>query len=315
MYKILDIKKADVRFIKYYIDFIKLRMQSVSQGTTQDNLSLEKLLTFDILTPPLGTQRKIAAVLSAYDDLIENNTRRIAILEEMAQALYREWFVYFRFPGRENVEMVETENGQIPEGWAVVKLEDIASVNSETLREDSAPETIRYINISSVSTGMINQIELMKFANAPGRARRIVKHGDIIWSMVRPNRKSFALIVDPEPNTIASTGFAVISAKRIPFTYLYHAVTTDDFVGYLTNHATGAAYPAVVPNDFKFAKVLKPPSGLLEAFDKIVTDMLELKDNLLKKNTNLRQTRDLLLPRLISGELDVSQLNIEAPDN
>ena len=86
---------------------------------------MEKLLSFEFSTPPLNTQRKIAAVLSAYDDLIENNTRRIEILEEMAQAIYREWFVEFRFPGHEQVPMVESELGLIPQGWEVVKISDI----------------------------------------------------------------------------------------------------------------------------------------------------------------------------------------------
>jgi len=119
---IADENEADVRFIKYYIDTIKLSMQNVSKGTTQDNLSLDKLLTFDFKIPPLPTQRKIAAIISAYDDLIENNTRRIKILEEMAQALYREWFVKFRFPGHEKVKMVESELGMVPEGWEYLNL-------------------------------------------------------------------------------------------------------------------------------------------------------------------------------------------------
>ena len=119
---IADSEKTDVRYIKYYIDFIKLQMQNISQGTTQANLSVEKLLSFEFLTPPLNTQRKIAAVLSSYDDLIENNTRRIKILEEMASAIYREWFVEFRFPGHEQVEMVESVLGLIPQGWEVKQL-------------------------------------------------------------------------------------------------------------------------------------------------------------------------------------------------
>ena len=116
--------KANVYFVKYYLDTIKQQLKNVSRGATQDNLSLDKLFSFDILTPSLSTQRKIAAILSAYDDLIENNTRRITILEEMAQALYREWFVHFRFPGHEKNGMVESALGMIPEGWEVVKLGD-----------------------------------------------------------------------------------------------------------------------------------------------------------------------------------------------
>ena len=307
---IADQKEADVRFIKYYIDTIKLSMQNVSKGTTQDNLSLDKLLIFDFLIPPIPTQHKIAAILSTYDDLIENNTRRIKILEEMAQALYREWFVKFRFPGHEKVKMVESELGMVPEGWEVVKAGDIADINTSSIRKGNEPDEINYIDISSVSTGQIDKVEKIAFSEAPSRARRIVKHEDIIWSTVRPNRKSYSIILNPIQNLIVSTGFAVISAKKTPYTYLYFVMTTDDFVGYLTNRATGAAYPAVNSGDFKKAFVLLPPNPLLECFHDFVADFFDNQQKLHQKNIILRRTRDLLLPKLISGEFDVSKLHI-----
>ncbi len=96
---------ADVRFIKYYIDTIKLRVQAVSHGTTQDNLSLDKLLQFDLVVPPAVVQQRIADILSAYDGLIEINTKRINILEEMIRALYGEWFVHLRFPGHRDASL------------------------------------------------------------------------------------------------------------------------------------------------------------------------------------------------------------------
>jgi len=151
----------------------------------------------------------------------------------------------------------------------------------------------------------------MKFEDAPGRARRIVRHGDIIWSMVRPNRRSFALVLDPEPDLIVSTGFAVVSATGVPSSYLYHALTTDEFVGYLANRATGVAYPAVKAEDFENAEVLRPDGTTLERFDGLVRPMIELRNSLAKRNRNLRQTRDFLLPKLISGELDVSDFDIQ----
>ena len=111
---VADPSKADVRFVKYYLEILKLRMQGISHGATQDNLSLDKLLTFDFLVPALPIQRRIAGILSAYDDLIENSQRRIKILEEMARRLYREWFVHFRFPGHEDCQFVESPLGEIP---------------------------------------------------------------------------------------------------------------------------------------------------------------------------------------------------------
>ena len=154
-------------------------------------------------------------------------------------------------------------------------------------------------------------MEPMSFRDAPSRARRVVKHGDIIWSTVRPNRRSYCLILDPAPNLIVSTGFAVITPRRVPYTYLYHTLTTDEFVAYLTNNATGAAYPAVNAGDFRNADVLLPPTGITESFHSIVLDCFDEKQNLHKKSDVLRRTRDLLLPRLISGEVDVSRLDID----
>ncbi len=116
-----NFKKADVKFIKYCLDTYKLQMQAISQGTTQDNMSLEKLLSLNFYVPELSAQRKIAAILSAYDELIDNNRRRIAILETMAEEIYREWFVRFRFPGYQNTEF---EKG-IPTGWEIQKLGEI----------------------------------------------------------------------------------------------------------------------------------------------------------------------------------------------
>jgi type I restriction enzyme S subunit len=264
--------------------------------------------------PPRVLQEKVAAILSAYDDLIENNTRRIRILEEIAQAIYREWFVHFRFPGHKKVKLVPSPLGPIPEGWLVAKLAEMADVNALSIQRGEEPEQIVYVDIASVSPGSIDEVKRMKFEDAPGRARRIVRHGDIIWSMVRPNRRSFALVLDPEPTLIVSTGFAVVSATRVPSSYLYHALTTDEFVGYLANRATGAAYPAVKAEDFENAEILRPDDEALHRFGDAVLSMLESRNSLAKKNHNLRQTRDLLLPKLISGELDVSDLDINMGD-
>lgn len=304
---IADREKSDVSFIKYYIDSIKISMQNVSRGTTQDNLSLDKLLTFDFHVPEVKEQRQIASVLLAYDDLIENNTRRIAILEEMARRLYEEWFVHFRFPGHESAKFVKGVNFEIPEGWSLATLDSIASINPVTITSRSAPKDIHYIDIASVSPGKINYSPQMPFKDAPSRARRQVAHGDMLWSCVRPNRKSYALVLNPLQDTIASTGFAVIRSTSVPFSYTYCALQTDGFVAYLVNRATGAAYPAVNQSDFSTAPILRPSVDILNLFDNHVEPVLNLANSLNTKNANLRAQRDLLLPKLISGEIDVSK--------
>lgn len=288
------------------------RMWSLANGATVPHLNMKDIRAFPLPDlPDLDIQVRIASVLAAYDELIENNLRRIEILEEMAQAVYREWFVEFRFPGYEDVEMVESELGPIPEGWHATTLATIADVNRDSIRKGSAPSYINYIDISSVTPRSIEAITRMPFEEAPGRARRMVRDGDTIWSTVRPNRQSFALVMDPESNTIASTGFAVLSPATVPYSFLYEAVGTDGFAAYLSNHARGAAYPAVNGGDFEKAPMVVPNDDLLKSFHVQVEPMLRLGSTLRKQNVNLRATRDLLLPKLVSGEIDVSDLDID----
>ena len=259
--------------------------------------------------PPLPVQRRIAGILSAYDELMENSQRRIWILESMVRALYREWFVHFRFPGHEKLPRVASPLGNIPKGWEVKKLADVAKVNLAQINARKAPDELHYIDISSVSPGQIDSITTYAFADAPGRARRIVQHGDVIWSCVRPNRRSHAQVMHPVPDTIASTGFAVLTATHVPFTFLYFATTTDNFVAYLTNNATGAAYPAVTATTFEKAELLIPPALLLRKFGDATIPMAEQIHTHQRKIQNLRRTRDLLLPRLLSGQANPGRIN------
>lgn len=285
-------------------------IQSMGTGTTVSGVRLEQLRALRFPLPPLPTQRKIAAILSAYDDLIENNTRRVRVLEQMARALYREWFVEYRYPGHEQAQWVEDEAGRRPQGWEWVTVGELASVNSRSIKKGKVPAEVLYVDLSSVGTGVIEKAELSPFEEAPGRARRLAQHGDTIWATVRPNRRSFALVLNPDPRLVVSTGFAVLSPKAIPFTYLYQATTTEEFSAYLVGRARGAAYPAVVAVDFEEAPLLLPDSKTLSLFHERTEALMLQQENLRQRNANLRRTRDLLLPRLVSGELDVSGLRV-----
>ena len=270
-------------------------------GVAQQHFNVGAARELEVSLPNRPIQDRIADILSAYDELIENNLRRIHILEDMARSLYREWFVHFCYPGHESVPLVDSPLGQIPQGWEVQKLGDIAVVNRTQINAKTAPDELHYIDIASVSSGQIDYVTTYAFADAPGRARRVVQHGDVLWSCVRPNRRSHALVMHPETNTIASTGFAVLTAKVVPFTFLYFATTTDGFVSYLTNNASGAAYPAVTAETFEKAELIIPSPALLERFGEATIAMAEQAHTLQRQTANLRRTRDLLLPRLLSG--------------
>ena len=289
-----------LRYVLSASDFVAY-IDRITTGANIPHISGKDIAQFEFKLSSHHEQEQIAELLARYDELIENNLRRIALLEESARLLYREWFVNLRFPGYESVKWIDG----LPEGWRVVPLSEVAKVNDATLNTKAAPESIQYIDIASVETGSIREVKEMPFTDAPGRARRLVQHGDLIWSCVRPNRKSFALIWEPDENVVVSTGFAVLSATRVPFTFLYLATTSDEFTAYLSNRATGAAYPAVTAKDFEVAEILLPDSKTLNYFHDKCEPIFELKDNLLKQNKRLMTARDELLPKLMSGAIQV----------
>lgn len=297
-------EKVVPRYLYYY--FLSNRWRSVVEsnvisGATVDRIPLIRFPEFEVRLPSIPVQHKIASILSAYDDLIENNRRRIQLLEEAARLLYREWFVNLRFPGHEHVAIKDG----VPEGWEKKTLVEIAATNVESYKASALPDIINYIDISSVKQGRIINKNTMPSSEAPGRARRKARPGDIIWSNVRPNLRAFALIPDPEENDVFSTGFTVISPITVPFTYLYLFVTTDEFVGHLVNHTTGASYPAVRPEDFERAIVLVPPKQMLELFNEKAEPIYKFISVLEEEMKLLAQARDLLLPRLMNGEIAV----------
>jgi type I restriction enzyme, S subunit len=292
---------AEPLFFHYYFKSPDAGMKSIVTQGVQAGIRGSDLKRLPVRVPPRFEQERIAHTLAAYDDLIENNRRRIALLEEAARMLYREWFVHFRFPSHEHVKIVDG----LPEGWERTTLGQVAETNRESYGAKELPEQINYINISSVAQGRIVSKTTLSSNDAPRRARRKARDGDVIWSNVRPNLRAYALVLQPEEADVFSTGFTVLSGKSVPFSWLYLFVTTDNFVGHLVNHATGAGYPAVRPDDFERAAVVLPSEGLLKHFHEASEPNFRLISKLEQQNQQLAQARDLLLPRLMNGEIAV----------
>jgi type I restriction enzyme, S subunit len=298
-------ERLDSRFLLYYLNnpTIKAALLQRIHGATRKALTKGLIEDFKIRFLDIPAQRRIADILGALDDKIECNCRMNQTLEAMAQALYRHWFVDFG-PFRDG-EMVDSELGKIPKGWEVRTLDSVCDVNVRTLNSHNAPRLIRYIDISSMSEGQVNEVREIAFENAPSRARRIVCDGDTVWSMVRPERKSYFLVLAPEPDTIVSTGFAVISPREVPFSYLYLTLTTDEFISYLASNATGAAYPAVTSEVFERARIVLPLRPVLESFHNYTETWLRQIAANNRESKTLARTRDYLLPKLLSGEVEV----------
>ncbi|MCK6096333.1 restriction endonuclease subunit S [Micrococcus sp. EYE_162] len=266
---------------------------------------------FDVYLPDRDVQERVAAALDVFDDLIENNRRRVEILEEMARSIYREWFVKFRYPGHEDVPMVDSALGLIPDGWEVQPLSAIATVNGSS-RKPGGDEVFRYLDISALSERHIGELEAIGGSSAPGRARRVVSPGDTVWATVRPNRRAHALLVAPDSDWIASTGLAVLTPSTVSPDFLFETSSATAFSDWLVGRATGSAYPAVRAKDFEEAPIVVPDVAVDAAFADKVSPMHDLSWRLRNECSRLAALRDLLLPKLVTGQIDVSSLDLDA---
>lgn len=305
---VADKEKADVRFIKYSFDYLRLRMQNVSGGTTQDNLSVDKLLTFDFLVPCVDTQRKISAILSAYDNLIENNIRRIAILDELARLLYREWFVYYRVPGHVNSVTIDSQLGPIPDGWSWKTLGDIATQTPRTVNPQSVDgetpcvglEHLPRRSIALLDWGTADQVQSTKL---------LFKRDDMLFGKIRPyfHKASVAPF-----EGICSSDTIVISPLEPKYLGLVlTCVSSDEFVAHAAQTAQGTKMPRANWDVLVKYPLAIPPEPVLHEFDRTIRDIVALVRNLIFRTKNLRRSRDLLLPKLISSELDVADMDLD----
>lgn len=290
-------------YIGYYLRSKKFRnkFMAFSSMTTRASLSNDDLLSMEIEVPDIPIQHRIADILSRYDALIDNYRQQIRLLEEAAQRLYKHWFVDLQFPGHEDTRIVDG----VPEGWERRTLGEIATINTMSMPKDDKRQVIDYVDLSSVSKGQILNTVSFETKEAPGRARRLAKDGDVVWGMVRPNNRNYALVLHPSEAMVFSTGFAVITAITVPFTFLYNAITTDSFVGYLNNQTNGAAYPAVKPIHFEKAEIIVPSINILDCFHTKTEPLYRKIENIAIQLHLLSEARDRLLPKLMSGEIAV----------
>lgn len=277
-------------------------------GSAQPFLSLGYLRSHRIIYHvELIDQRKIAVILSAYDDLIENNLRRIKILEEMVQNLYREWFVKFRFPGHESARFVDSPLGRIPEGWEVVPLSDICH-----LIMGQSPKSEFY---NTNGEGLPFHQGVSHFGDRFPTDRvyctienRIAESGDILFSVRAPvGRINMA-----HRRLVIGRGLSAIrhnyGCRWFVFHFLKEKFKEEDIIG------GGTIFKAVTKQDMESIEILSASSKIMKQFEELVEPLERQIDNLTKKSTFLRLTRDLLLPKLISGEMDVSELDIALPE-
>ena len=276
--------------------------------------------------PPLPEQRAIAHILGTLDDKIELNRRMSQTLEAMARALFKSWFVDFEpvraklagrwqrgqslpglpahlydlFPDR----LVDSEPGEIPEGWEVATLADFATLNPEVWTQETRPALINYVDLSNTKWGRIETATSYEATSAPSRAQRVLRPGDTIVGTVRPGNGSYALIF--EHGLTGSTGFAVLRPRTAHYVeFVYLAATEPENIETLAHLADGAAYPAVRPQVLVATPVVRPPDEVSVWFSQATGPMLARISQSERESRTLAALRDALLPKLISGEIRV----------
>lgn len=310
----------DPKFLFFYLKqkaIIKW-IENQAIGATMMNLNTSILRSVPVYYPELETQKKIANILSAYDDLIENNHQRIQLLEEMAAEIYKEWFVRFRFPGYESATFVDKEgkevpqgtNGALPLGWERGAITDLVEVSDGT--HDSPKRTTKghyLITGKNIKNGFID-INGAYFISSEDhikiQKRSFFNIGDIIFSNIGTIGAS-ALIFE-KPNYSLKNVIILRPVSRSNSCYIHSLIKSKYTQAVFQNEMTGASQQFLSLSYMRNFKIIKPKNRLLKEFESIVSKMNNLSYKLYQKNQTLQQTRDLLLPRLISGKLSVENL-------
>ena len=308
-----DFKGNDPRFVFFFLQ--TLGLERYNSGAGVPTLNRNHLDNLNIAVPPLPIQRKIVAILSAYDDLIENNLQRIKIIEEMAQNLYREWFVKFRFPGHEKARFIDSPLGKVPEGWEVNTVEKTFSIlgggtPSKKIQEYWDNGTINWYSPTDLTAArsmfmehsgkQINELGLKKSS-----ARLFPA-----FSVMMTSRATLGVISINTTYACTNQGFITcVPNECFPLYTLYYWLSEN--VEHFVSLGTGATFKEITKGVFKNIELIVPAQAIVSQFEDAVQPFVRQVFNLQKKNTLLRRTRDLLLPKLISGEIDVSKLAIQ----
>lgn len=282
--------KSDVRFVKYFFDIFQARMKSIAVGAAQDNLSLEKLLTFKIPTPPLTIQRKISSILSAYDDLIENNLKRIKLLEEKAFVEYKLLMSYEELIEGKVGDLADVKSGYAfkgadwtDEGFPVIKIKNIGNNDIDLMDCSLIPE-----NIAEAAT---------KFK---------LNAGDLLIAMTGATVGKIGMMPRTETPFYLNQRVGIFKPKvenaELFLFCFYNEPSAKDAVESL---ASGAAQPNISGGQLESIKLFYPKLETVTEFGSSIKSHFELIWNLKQQNTKLRDARDILLPKLMNGQIEV----------
>lgn len=273
-------------------------------GAAQPKLSQANLRLIEIPLPPLPTQRRIAGILSAYDELIENSQRRIKILESMARALYREWFVHFRFPGHESVPRVPSQFGEIPKGWEVKRLEEIAENIRRNVPKGELKEPKPYVGLEHIPRRQL-ALDAWDTATDIGSNKLEFREGEVLFGKIRPYFHKVS--VAPFDGLCSADTIVIRTLRPEHYAVVVACVSSDAFVAEASATANGAKMPRANWDVLKKFLVVIPKGNVAEQFSELFAASIYQQQTLIFQIQALRRARDLLLPRLLSGQVNFEE--------
>jgi len=284
----LDSTKAVAGYYFYYFRSPQGRssIETIIQQVAAAGIRGSDLRRLVVPCPPVQEQRAIAEMLGALDDKISANTKLAGSTDELLSTLFA---------------------SKVAACDEVLPLRDLADINARSVKP-AAGGLLRYIDIASVGVGRYDYPETSDWAGAPSRARRSVRKGDVLWSTVRPNRRSHALNMSDDPLLVGSTGLAVLTPSAVGCAYLYEVTKRPEFTAYLETVAEGSAYPAVRADRFGDAIVPWLPQPERDAFESTAAPMREHAHSLESENRHMAAMGDTLLPQLMSGKIRVKDV-------
>ena len=291
---------VDSLYLYYYfcLEETKQFVRNIAVGATMPSINTKLLGEVEIALPDLNNQKRIAAVLSSLDDKIENNQKLNDNLYAQAKATTKQW--------------ISKSTGD----YELLPLSDIASINPDTYSPKETWKYVNYLDTSSITEGCIAEIQHITPSSEklPSRARRKIAPNDIVFSTVRPNQRHYGIISEPLPNMLGSTGFAVIRSKNplVCNELIYLCLTENEFIEKMQQLAeqSTSTFPSIKPSDLGVCEIPCPKDQSSTSFTETLKSLFALIAANQRENISLSEIQDVLLPKLMSGEIDVSDIQL-----
>ena len=306
-----DKNKVYPDFLAYYILAPEQQYELLgsANGATVAHVNIPVIKALPVILPEMERQKKVAGILKTYDDLIENNQKQIMLLEEAAQRLYKEWFVNLQFPGYEDMQIVDG----VPEGWKIVSLDDVISKITTGLnprknfvlgKGNNFYVTIKNMGDNNIylddKCDKIDNEALEKI-----NKRSDLRTGDILFSGIGTMGRVYLISIPTNNWNVSESVFTMRANERITNEYLYMVLLSDDMKSYCDQNAHGVAQRGIRMADLRAYKLLLPDDNILKKYTYISKPLIQKVQALQKQCKELTEARDRLLPKLMSGEIEL----------